>query len=178
MEISTHELSVLLREMAGALIGCIVDNVYQLDDGSIILKLRGRESDYELRASAGKCLYFTSHTYPKPKTPTNLAMKFRKFLNGSRLKCLEQMGSERIAIISFERDGNLKLIVELIPKGNIVLVDESNKILVALFHTKMRDREIAEGKHYTSPPSRFTLTEDVDVEKIIEKASSKKKLVS
>lgn len=178
MEISTHELSVLLREMAGALIGCIVDNVYQLDDGSIILKLRGRESDYELRASAGKCLYFTSHTYPKPKTPTNLAMKFRKFLNGSRLKCLEQMGSERIVIISFERDGNLKLIVELIPKGNIVLVDESNKILVALFHTKMRDREIAEGKHYTSPPSRFTLTEDVDVEKIIEKASSKKKLVS
>ena len=178
MEISTHELSVLLREMSGVLIGCIVDNVYQLEDGSIILKLRGKESDYELRASAGKCLYFTPHTYPKPKTPTNLAMRFRKFLNGSRLKCLEQMGNERIAVLNFERNGNFKLIVELIPKGNIVLVDGSNKILVALFHAKMKDREIAEGKQYVSPPPRFTLTEDVDVEKMMENASSKKKLVS
>ncbi|MEM4675499.1 MAG: ribosome rescue protein RqcH [Nitrososphaerota archaeon] len=178
MEISVLELSVLLKEMSDVLRGCIVDNVYQLEDGSIILKLKGKESDYELRASAGKCLYFTPHTYPKPKTPTSLAMKLRRFLNGSRLKCLEQMSNERIAILCFERDSNLKLIVELMPKGNIVLIDETNKILVALFHIKMKDREIAVGKHYAPPPPRFSLTDGVDVKKIMISADSKKKLVS
>ncbi|MDW8076033.1 MAG: ribosome rescue protein RqcH [Nitrososphaerota archaeon] len=178
MEISALELSVLLREMSGALLGCIVDNVYQLEDGSIVLKLRGRESTYELRISAGNCIYFTPHTYPKPKTPTSLAMKFRKFLNGGRLEFLEQMDNERIAVLNFKRDGSLKLIVELIPKGNVVLVDEANKILVALFNIKTKDREIAAGKQYMPPPPRFSLTDCTDVKKMVMSASSKKKLVS
>lgn len=178
MEISTLELSVLLREMSEVLLGCIVDNVYQLEDDSIILKLKGKEGDYELRASAGKCLYFTPHTYPKPKTPTNLAMKLRRFLNGCLLKYLEQVNDERIAVIDFERHGNLRLIVELMPKGNIVLTDETNKILVALFHIRMKDREIAAGKHYTPPPPRFSLTGVVEVKKIMKSVNSKKKLIS
>lgn len=178
MEISALELSVLLKEMSNTLLGCIVDNVYQLEDNSIIIKLKGKESYYELRASAGKCLYFTPHTYPKPKTPTNLAIKLRKFLNGYILKYLEQIENERVAIIGFERGDILKLIIEIMPRGNIVLTDEKNKILVALFHTKMRDREIAVGKYYTPPPSRSSSTCIVDIKKIVACADSKKKLVS
>lgn len=178
MEVSALELSVLLREMSQTLPGCIVDNVYQLEDGSIVLRLRGGEGGYELRASAGKCIYFTPHTYPKPKTPTEFASRLRKFLNGSRLRSLEQMGCERIAVLSFERDGTLKLVVELVPRGNLVLTDGADRILVALFGTRTKDREIAVGKRYVPPPPRFSLMEHDGVEKIVMGASSKKRLVS
>ncbi|MEM2909942.1 MAG: ribosome rescue protein RqcH [Nitrososphaerota archaeon] len=178
MEVSALELSVLLREMSQTLPGCMVDNVYQLEDGSIILRLRGEGCDYELRASVSKCIYFTPHAYPKPRTPTDFAMKLRRFLNGSRLRNLEQMGCERIAVLSFERDVTLKLTIELMPRGNVVLTDESGKILVALFHAKTKDRDITVGKRYMPPPPRFTLTACADVEKIMMEASSKKKIVA
>lgn len=178
MEVSALELSLIVKEM-GILIGCVVDNVYQLEDSSIVIKLRCKDGSYELRASAGHCVYFTSKSYPKPKVPTSFAMRLRKLLNGLRLEAIEQLNNERIAIFRFNERRKLSLVVELLPRGNIVLLDDLGKILISLFSSKMKDREIAPGKQYVPPPQRFSLMDEDELSNLIaESLSLNRKVIS
>ena len=45
-----------------------------------------------------------------------------------------------------------KLVVELFGEGNIILTDEKNQILQALFFKRMRDRNILRNETLVFPP--------------------------
>jgi predicted ribosome quality control (RQC) complex YloA/Tae2 family protein len=62
---------------------------------------------------------------------------------------------ERIISLRIISKGLLyKLIIEIFGRGNILLVDEKDKILHALSYRRMRDRNILRGESFKLPPSR------------------------
>ena len=55
---------------------------------------------------------------------------------------IDQFEFERIVTVSFRtKEGLLKLVVELFGEGKVILTNEKNMILQALFFKRMRDRK-------------------------------------
>jgi len=71
-------------------------------------------------------IFLTKYRREYP-TPTNFCMKLRKHLQGRIIDRIEQYESERIVEIIFK--SGYKLIVELFSEGNLILVDENDKII-------------------------------------------------
>jgi predicted ribosome quality control (RQC) complex YloA/Tae2 family protein len=80
-------------------------------------------------------------------------MALRKYLRGAWVIGIEQYEFERIVTLSFKtKEGLLKLVVELFGEGNIILTNEKNMILQALFFKRMRDRNILRNEVLAFPP--------------------------
>ncbi len=78
----------------------------------------------------------------------------RQHLGNAKLVSISQLGSERIVEVVFSsRKQQVKLIIELFSKGNIVLVDEKGVILAAAEHQIWKDRTVRPGFAYVPPPA-------------------------
>jgi predicted ribosome quality control (RQC) complex YloA/Tae2 family protein len=68
---------------------------------------------------------------------------------------MEQPNFERVVFIEIERQGKpQKIVVELLPRGNIILVDEHDKVVVSSHYLRMKDRSILRGQPLRLPPQR------------------------
>jgi predicted ribosome quality control (RQC) complex YloA/Tae2 family protein len=86
----------------------------------------------------------------------DLVRSAKKELERSRIISIKQLGSERIAILKFEQhDLTIRhLICEFFGQGNIIICDESMKILSILNSLEVRHRTLRTGLKYSSPPSK------------------------
>lgn len=179
LDTSFLELRILLKELSGFCGKVRVENVYQMEDGSLILKLRGYEERVELRIVPGVCLYWVRGGYEKPMEPTEHARRFRKFLAGASMERVELVAGERIAVFHFRRGKNqYRLVVELLPRGTIVLLDPQDKIIEPLHRISFRDRRIAPGEVYRPPPPIQNIIEVEDVDELLKSLSKGKKVVA
>ena len=103
---------------------------------------------------------------------TGYVTSLRRNLLRARLIKFEQPPGERICIMHFEtKKGKRKVICEFFREGNIIVVDENNKILSCLRKLKVRHREIFPGSIYEFPPLKATSIENFqkkDLENIYE----------
>jgi predicted ribosome quality control (RQC) complex YloA/Tae2 family protein len=152
-EFTSFDVAADVRELKEAIQNSRVSNIYQLDDRTLLLKLRRGESVYRLVLEAGKHLNLTSYALEKPLIPPAFCMSLRKFLRNSLLKSIEQYEFERIVIFNFNgKLGDFRLVLELFGEGNMILLDGENKILHALHFRRMRDRNIVRGESFRLPP--------------------------
>ncbi len=180
LELSFIELRRLVNEVVEIITNSRIDNIYQLEDGSIIFKILKEGSKYELRIIPGACLYLVSGEYEKPKTPTEKALRLRRLLNNTFIKEIELIEGERIITLKVSKKDKqyYKVIVELLPRGTLIVTDENNTILYTLEELHMRDRKIVVGEKYVTPPSRLTITNIENLEKILDSLQKEKKIVS
>ena len=77
-------------------------------------------------------------------------MLLRKYISGGKVLAIRQHGLERILIFDIGK-GNLtyRLIVELFDEGNVILTDESYRIIKPLRHHRFKDRDIVPDAVYT-----------------------------
>ena len=101
-------------------------------------------------------IFLTKYRREYP-TPTNFCMKLRKHLQGRIIDRIEQYESERIVEIIFK--SGYKLIVELFSEGNLILVDENNKIIQPYHYQRWSTRNILPGETYKLPEVRFNFFE-------------------
>jgi len=155
VEMSSFDIVVVTVELNHMLIDFKINNIYQLNPKTLLLKLRGREGvRSDLLIEAGRRIHLTSYQFEKPVHPPNFCMALRKYLRNGTITSVQQYGFERIVELFIIRKGEeYRLVVELFGNGNIVLVDPSNKILHALSYRRMRDRNIVRGEPYVYPPS-------------------------
>src|SRR5512136_1111961 len=73
----------------------------------------------------------------------------RIHLSGGRITDIKQHDFDRVLEITVER-GSLPnyLIIELFPKGSIILLDKSRKILTVLLKLLYRGKRMAAGEEY------------------------------
>jgi len=180
VELSFIELKRLMKEIVEQVVDSRIENVYDMDDGSIILKLWRNYEKHELRIAPGRCIYLVKGEYKKPRKPSDQILRFRKILNNSIIKKVELVEGERIAIFNIERSHGeiLNLIVELLPKGTIVITDSSRRILECLKKLVMRDRKIIVGEEYRLPPRRPTITSFANIDLLLESIDKNRKIVS
>lgn len=166
-KMSSFDIAALIFEFNQTIKGARIENIYQINRPTILLKLHQRnQPPIYLLAEAGKRIHTTSYAVKRPAKPTSFCMSLRKHLKNGRITELYQREFERTVVIHVNtKDGEFQLISELFGDGNIIVVDPENKILQALFYREMKDRTVRRGETFQhAPPSgknplRLTLQE-------------------
>jgi len=154
-EFTSFDASAVVHELKDALVNSRVNNIYQLDAKTLLLKLHKTDKPpLRLVLEAGRRLHLTAYALEKPLVPPAFCMALRKHLRGAWLSGVEQYEFERIIIFYFKtKTGVLRLILELFGEGNIILTSEKGEILQALIFKRMRDRNILRNEIFQFPPS-------------------------
>ena len=167
MELSSIELfkiiSVLNKEIESD--NLYLNNVYQVMNDSYLFRLHqvGKSKKYVMiNPKIG--IWESKYDIEKDES-TGYVTSLRRNLLRARLIKFEQPPGERICIMHFEtKKGKRKVICEFFREGNIIVVDENNKILSCLRKLKVRHREIFPGSIYEFPPLRAASIENFQKE--------------
>jgi predicted ribosome quality control (RQC) complex YloA/Tae2 family protein len=154
-DFSSFDVAVAVNELKEAITNSRVNNVYQFDAKTLLLKLHKTDCPpLRLVMEAGSRLHLTNYALKPPQAPPPFCMALRKHLRGAWIANVDQYEFERIVIINFKsKAGGLRLILELFGDGNIILTGEKGKILQALIFKHMRDRNIIRNEIFQFPPS-------------------------
>ena len=164
-ELSGFELHHILREMD--IVGGKVDQVYQTSKDEFFFRffVSGR-GKIVLRIDLPSLIYMTTKRKESPQHPKGFCMLLRKRLANARITAVEQLNMERIVRFTFEtRDEIYIVIAELFSKGNIILCDKEETIIMPVFTQKLKDRTIKKGERYVPPPLKPSVhqLEDDDI---------------
>ena len=154
-EFSSFDIAAAIQELKGLIADSRVNNIYQLDEKTVIFKLHKTDmAPIRLVMEAGRRLHTTDYAEENPTEPPAFCMTLRKYLRDAWVASIDQYEFERIVTVSFRtKTGLLKLVVELFGDGNIILTNEQNVIIHALAFKKMRDRNILHNIVLEMPPS-------------------------
>jgi predicted ribosome quality control (RQC) complex YloA/Tae2 family protein len=146
------DLIVITKELRKSIINSRIENIYQITPFLFLFKIRPKNM---LIVEAGKRIHLTQYVSSLPPSPPFFCRILRKSLRRGIIQDIQLETFERIIFILILSKGILyKLIIELFGKGNIILVDNMDKILHALSYRRMRDRNILRGEDYKLPPPR------------------------
>ncbi|RLF16435.1 MAG: hypothetical protein DRJ97_00895 [Thermoprotei archaeon] len=163
------DLAAIVRELSGRIVGCFVDNVYQLDDGSILLKLRGPEGGLSLIGDVMGRLSLTQAEYSKPKKPPAFCSLLRSRVRGGRVVGVRQLGDDRVVELEVRARGEVyRVIFEFVRGFNVILVDKEGVIVGCLHPKRMRDRSLVPKEAYRPPPTRGLSPSSASLEEFLE----------
>jgi len=133
-QLSSFDIKACVKELK-ELEGGKVEKVYHHPPDEIRIRIyAGKKVD--LVIEAGRRIHLTRFPKQAPRIPSAFAMLLRKHLEGARLKKIEQHDFDRVVVIEFERSGEIKkLVAELFSKGNILLLNNENRVVMPLKHT-------------------------------------------
>ncbi|MEM3084240.1 MAG: ribosome rescue protein RqcH [Nitrososphaerales archaeon] len=155
MELSGIELHYLVKEIKKrACIGYYVSNIYSITRDSIQLKLHHPTQPDIMLMISSKGIWMSKFKFDSIEQ-AELANTLRNEIMRARLDDVEQFGSERIVMLKFVFDDKTRyLVAEFFAGSNIILCDESMKILTLLRPIEVRHRVLKVGVPYTYPPRR------------------------
>jgi len=171
------DISVWLTEQKQLLEGAFIDNVYIYSRELVVLRLRksGLQGHYYLVIEPGKRVSVTA-TELRFAVSEGLTSLWRAHIRDCKVLKVSQYDKERIIIFELLCGAEKKhLIVELLPRGTLILTRPSMEIILALESKKMKDRVIAPRQVYRYPPKMWEQDiEEVDIEKVMNFVTEKK----
>ncbi|XP_069008555.1 ribosome quality control complex subunit NEMF [Embiotoca jacksoni] len=127
---ATVDIRAVIAEINANYIGMRVNNVYDIDNKTYLIRLQKPDCKAVLLIESGTRIHSTDFEWPKNMMPSGFAMKCRKHLKSRRLTQVKQLGIDRIVDIQFGSDeAAYHLIIELYDRGNIILADHEYTIL-------------------------------------------------
>ncbi len=166
-------LSNIVHELNTLLIGGRIDKISQPEKDEIILNIRNNRSSYKLLLTSQASfprIHLTLAQKNSPLTAPSFCMLLRKYLNNAKIIEIKQPMLERIIEIKLEHLNELgdlcekTLIIEIMGRhSNIILCDESRKILDSIKHVNAQMssvREVFPGKEYFYPPNQEKICYD------------------
>lgn len=110
-----------------------VNNVYDIDNKTYLIRLQRSEEKNVLLFESGNRIHTTIFEWPKNMAPSGFSMKMRKHLKNKRLESLRQLGMDRIIDMQFgSGEAAYHVILELYDRGNVILTDFEFTILNVL----------------------------------------------
>ncbi len=172
--LDVFDIAAIISELR-ELEGCYIDKVYQSKD-EIFIKIKGKEKK-EIFIKNGKWICISKHRRSQQEHPPAFAMTLRKYIGNGKIMGIRQYDFDRIVIFEIDSKGSkYRLIIEVIPKGNIILVDEENKIIMPLQYQKWAHRVLKIREEYTFPPSKKD-PQEIDFEHFMEEIKEGKDVV-
>ena len=118
-----------------------VMKIFQPDRHTILLKLHHQTAGKQqllLSCHPQSCrLHLTNENHENPPHPAMFCMLLRKYLEGSRIKCFQHIGTDRLVEITFAATNEigdplqLALYLEIMGKhSNLILVNLSTKRII------------------------------------------------
>ncbi len=166
--LSGAALRHLASELREPLDGSRLDNLYQLDPGTFLLRLKDRQRRRrQLLLPLAGLPHLNPGKFTTPSTPSLAAQVLRKHLRDARVTGIEQPGLDRILWLDLERqETSSRLVVELFRQGNLLLVQ--NGILIWVLKPRSyRHRTLRVGKAYQLPPQGVDPT-IMELEELVE----------
>jgi predicted ribosome quality control (RQC) complex YloA/Tae2 family protein len=155
--LSGLEFRVLSKEISSALAGTYVSNIYSIGESQLLRMRRsggaegGESTEVSLVLSPKLGAWITEK--PARVETTEFTTALRSHLLRGRLQAVSQFDLDRVLILEFEGkgDGRFKLVLELMPPGNIMLMGPDGKIALLLREVKTETRRLAKGYPYIPP---------------------------
>jgi len=155
-ELDSLDCAALAIELNEELKGAILKNVYQLIPGCYLLRFYiPSKGTRNLIVEVGRRINLTDYEFLQRSEVDHFTLMLRRHLRGLKVREVKQYDFDRVIEIAFKRGNKTaKLIVELIGRGNLILLDKEDKILVAYDYFKGRIRQVIQGHKYSYPPPR------------------------
>ena len=110
---STLDIISILEELQ-QYVGMRVNQVYDIDNKTYLLKLNAPEKKIVLLIESGTRIHTTEFEWPKNPAPSGFSMKLRKHINNKRLENIKQCGVDRVLDLQFgSGDAAYHLILEM-----------------------------------------------------------------
>ncbi|MDK6028249.1 ribosome rescue protein RqcH [Ignisphaera sp. 4213-co] len=151
------DISVWINEQRKYVENSFIDNVYIYSKNLVVLKLRksGENRPLYLVIEPGKRVSL-SESGIDVEYSKNLSITWRSHIRDCRINSIEQYDRERIIMFKLSCEGTeKKLVIELLPRGTMILVDLADNVIIALEYRRMRDRVIVPKSKYVFPPKQW-----------------------
>ena len=150
--LTSSDIRELVREWQ-PLVGSRLDQFGRPDSNKLILKLRNRDlGTIRLVLDLDGWAYLTKSSLSTESNQGAFVNQVRSQIKKSRLEAIEQLNGDRIISFIFSRrDEKTKLIFEFFHKGNAILCD-GDDIVMVMRQQKFRHRNLVPKEKYISPP--------------------------
>jgi predicted ribosome quality control (RQC) complex YloA/Tae2 family protein len=160
-DMSSADVAAVVAELSAgpkSIIDAKIGKIYQPTAEEIRINLyvfhQGRDN---LVIEAGRRIHLSKHFRASPELPQAFPMLLRKYLMGGRIVSVEQHDFDRIVKIGIERGGiRSTLIAELFARGNVLIVDSENKIILPMNPVTLKDRRLRSGQIYELPEAQLS----------------------
>jgi len=151
-EFSNFDVYAIVKELDTILTNGSISNIYEVQD-LLILKINTNFGKKNLIIKKDSRINLTEYDYPIPNFPNQYIRGLRKLLKNRRILSVTQYKFDRIIIIELtnREEGPWKFVIELFNKGNFLLLDQNNTLIVAKKYRKFKDRSILPKKEYSFP---------------------------
>ena len=102
----------------------------------------------------GSRIHTSKYPLENPTNPPTFPMLLRKRVKGAHVESVTQHNFDRVVEIKVKKDKYYTIVVELFDKGNIILLDEDNNIILPLKRKHWSTRDISSKKEYIFPEER------------------------
>ena len=164
-KLSSFDLYVIVSELQ-EYIGYNIEKIYHISRSEIVIKIKNlkTKNKVSLYIKNSEYMSITNKQFETPLKPTTFAMTLRKYLKNGKISKINQYEFDRIIEIKIiKKDVEYNLIIEFFSKGNIILLNPEEKIILPLITQHWSHREIKSREIYLYPPPQinpFTLTID------------------
>lgn len=154
---SNVDVAAMSAELSDRILGGFMGKAYQQSSDKIWLSVASpAEGRLDLLLVAGKRVNITKADRPASKTPPQFPTMLRNRLTGGRIVEILQHDLDRVLEIAVERSGSRHyLVIELFPKGSMILLDENRQILSMLKKMVYRGSKMAAGEKYLYHPGQL-----------------------
>ncbi|HEY6283547.1 MAG TPA: NFACT family protein [Nitrososphaerales archaeon] len=149
-ELSGFEVLVLVREIDLALRGTYVNNIYSIGESQLIRFRKPPGEDVWLVVSPRRGVWVSGNVSERAQT-TEFTSRLRAELERAKFSRATQGDLDRVFEIDFEKEDGRKMIVELMPPGNIIVTDASGKVLLVMREVRSAARRVLRGIEYHPP---------------------------
>ncbi len=152
---SNVDVYAICKELGEILNDARVQKAYQPTKDTVLIRFhvpgKGR---VDVVFQAGLRVHTTQYPPQNPKVPPNFPMLLRKYIKGGSVTGVSQHNFDRIMRIDIQKEHKFSLVIELFAKGNIILLDEDDQIILPLKRKLWQDRKITSKEEYKYPPER------------------------
>ena len=152
---SNVDIYTISDELNNLLSGARVDKSFQPTKDIVVMRFHvpgtGR---IDLVMQCGSRIHTSQYPLENPTTPPTFPMLLRKRIKGAHVESVKQHNFDRVVEINVKKDKYYTIIVELFDKGNIILLDDENNIILPLKRKHWSNRDISSKKEYIFPEER------------------------
>ncbi|WP_409200762.1 ribosome rescue protein RqcH [Methanobrevibacter sp. DSM 116169] len=149
---SNVDIYTICNELNDLLIGARVDKSFQPTKDTVVMRFhKAGTGRVDIVFQAGVRTHISQYPLENPKIPPSFPMLLRKRLKGANVVSIKQHNFDRVIELKVKKDITYTIIIELFDKGNIILLDDENNIILPLKRTQLSSRDISSKKEYVYP---------------------------
>ena len=152
---SNVDVYAICQELNDTLTDARLQKAYQPNKDTVLIRFHVTgQGRLDLILQAGVRVHTTHYPPPNPQVPPSFPMLLRKYLKNATVVGVRQHHFDRILEVDLQKEQRYRLVVELFSPGNIILLDEEDRIMLPLKRRLLRERKLASHEEYQYPTEK------------------------